>query len=163
VKKAAAALVLWLALYPASADAAADKEVLCKMYFVAVHWLHNRFPTAEDLAKCIKDPAGWREAYLGGSSGGSRGGGAGSSGSSGRSATPDATALGLCLEAILEAQALDGNSTLNLTESNVFLDSETTIVDGAVELTDKHRATTAHSFHCEVEERKVASLNIRSR
>ena len=80
-----------------------------------------------------------------------------------RSAAPDATALGLCLDAILESQALDGNSRLNLTESQIFLDAKTTIVDGSVELTDQHGAITEHGFHCEVEGRKVASLNIRSR
>ncbi len=158
-------LVLWLTLYPASAEAAVDKEIICKMYFGAIQWLHDRFPTSEDLAQCIKDPAGWREAYLGkngGTSGGFHGGGAGPSGISARSAAPDATALGLCLDAILETQALDGISRLNLTESQIFLDGKTTIVDGAVELSDQHGAISAHGFHCEVEGRKVASLNVRS-
>ncbi len=118
------------------------------------------------MAQCIKDPAAWREAYLskdGGTSGGFRGGGAGPSGSSARSAAPDATALGLCLDAILETQALDDKSRLGLTESQIFLDGQTTIVDGAVELSDQNGAISAHGFHCEVEGRKVASLNIRSR
>ena len=34
---------------------------------------------------------------------------------------------------------------------------------GAVELTDQHSAITAHGFHCEVEGRFVASLDIRGR
>ena len=141
-------------------------EVLCKMYFVGMQWLHEFYPTNEDLAQCLKDPAGWRKAYiakLAGSSGGFGGGGAGPSGSSARSAAPDATALGLCLDAILESQALDGNSRLNLTESQIFLDAKTTIVDGTVELTDRHGAITEHGFHCEVEGRNVANLNVRSR
>ncbi len=166
VKKAAAMLVLWLMLFPASAEAAGNMEVLCKMYFVGMQWLHDMSPTKEDLAQCIKDPAGWRKAYLAkqaGSPGGFGGGGAGPSGSSGQSAAPDATALGLCLDAIFETQALDGSSRLNLEESQIFLDGKTTIVDGAVELTDRHGAITAHGFHCEVEGRKVAKLNIRSR
>ena len=166
VKKAVAMLVLWLTFFPASGHAAPDMEIMCKMYFGAIQWLHDRYPTSEDLAQCTKDPAGWREAYLGkngGTSGGFRGGGAGPSGSSRGSATPDATAVGLCLDAILETQALDGNSRLNLTESQIFLDGKTTIVDGAVELTDRHGATTAHGFHCEVEGRRVANLNVRSR
>ncbi len=168
MKKAAATLVLWLTIVSAPALAAGDKEVLCKMYFVGMQWLHEFFPTSEDLAYCIKDPAGWRQAFiakLAGSSGGFGGGGAGvgPSGSSARSAAPDATALGLCLDAILESQALDGNSRLNLTESQIFLDAKTTIVDGSVELTDQHGAITEHGFHCEVEGRKVAKLNIRSR
>jgi hypothetical protein len=165
VKKAAATLVLWLTVFSASAHAAGDKEVLCKMYFVGMQWLHEFFPTSEDLAQCIKDPAAWRRAYiakLAGSSVGFGGGGAGPSGSSARSAAPDATALGLCLDAILESQALDGDSRLNLTESQIFLDGKTTIVDGAVEVTDQHGAITAHGFHCEVEGRKVANLIIRS-
>ncbi len=165
MKKAAAMLVLWLMLFPASADAAGNMEVLCKMYFVGMRWLHDRSPTNEDLAKCVKDPAGWRRAYLAKNargSGGIGGGGAGPSGASARSAAPDATALGLCLDAILESQALDDNSRLNLTKSQIFLDGKTTIVDGAVELTDRHGAITGHGFHCEVEGRKVAKLNIRS-
>ena len=159
-------LVLWLMLFPASAEAAGNMEVLCKMYFVGMQWLHDMSPTKEDLAQCIKDPAGWRKAYLAklaGSSGWVGGGGAGPLGTSARSAAPDATALGLCLDAILESQALDGNSRLNLTESQIFLDAKTTIVDGLVELTDQHGAITGHGFHCEVEGRKVAKLNIRSR
>ena len=136
------------------------------MYFVAMNQLHGFVPTNEDLAKCAKDPTGWHKAYLGklgGSSGGFGGGGGGSSGSSGRSAAPDATALGLCLDAILETQALDDNSRLGLTESQIFLDGQTTIVDGAVELSDQNGAISAHGFYCEVEGRKVARLNIRSR
>ncbi len=166
MKKAAATLVLWLTIVSAPALAAGNKEVLCKMYFVGMQWLHEFYPTNEDLAQCLKDPAGWRKAYiakLAGSSGGFGGGGAGPSGASARSAAPDATALGLCLDAILESQALDGNSRLNLTESQIFLDGKTTIVEGSVELTDRHGAITAHGFHCEVEGRKVAKLNIRSR
>ncbi len=166
MKKAAATLVLWLTIVSAPALAAGDKEVLCKMYFVGMQWLHEFFPTSEDLAQCLKDPAEWRKAYiakLAGSSGGFGGGGAGPSGASARSAAPDATALGLCLDAILESQALDGNSGLNLTESQIFLDGKTTIVDGAVELTDRHGAITGHGFHCEVEGRNVANLNVRSR
>ncbi len=158
--------VLWLMFFPASADAAGNMEVLCTMYFVGMQWLHDMSPTKEDLAHCIKDPAGWRKAYLAkqaGSPGGFGGGGAGPSGSSGKSAAPDATALGLCLDAIFETQALDGSSRLNLEESQIFLDGKTTIVDGAVGLTDRHGAITAHGFHCEVEGRKVAKLNIRSR
>ncbi len=165
MKKAVATLVLWLTLFPASAHAAVDYEFLCKMYFVAMSRLHDFLPTNEDLAECAKDPTGWRKAYLarlGGSSGGFRGGGGGSSGSSGRSAAPDATALGLCLDAILKTQALDDNSTLGLTESEIFLDGQTTIVDGAVELSDQYGAISAHGFHCEVEGRKVARLNVRS-
>ena len=50
---------------PTSAHADADKEVLCKMFFVGIHWLNEPFPTNEDLAQCINDPAGWRDAYLG--------------------------------------------------------------------------------------------------
>ena len=141
-------------------------EVLCKMYFVGMQWLHDMSPTNEDLAQCIKDPAKWREAYLAnnaGSSGGFGGGGVAPSGSSRQSAAPDATALGLCLDAILETRALDGISRLNLTDSQTFLDGGTTIVDGAVEITVRHGAITAHGFHCEVEERKVAHLNIRNR
>ncbi len=166
MKKAAATLVLWLTIVSAPALAAGNKEVLCKMYFVGMQWLHEFFPTNEDLAQCLKDPAGWRKAYiakLSESSGGFGGGGAGPSGASARSAAPDATALGLCLDAILESQALDGNSRLNLTESQIFLDGKTTIVDGAVELTDRHGAITGHGFHCEVEGRNVANLNVRSR
>ncbi len=166
VKKVAAMLVLWLTIIPGSADAAGNQEVLCKMYFVGIHWLHNLFPTNDDLAQCIKDPAGWRKAYLAknvGSSGAFGGGGAGPSGSSGQSAAPDATALGLCLDAILETQALDDKSRLSLTESQIFLDRKTTVVDGAVELTNRRGDITAHGFHCEVEGRKVANLNIRSR
>ncbi len=166
MKKAAAALVLWLTIFSASAHAAGNKEVLCKMYFVGMHWLHDLFPTNEDLGKCIKDPAGWRRAYLAknaGGSGGMGGGGAGRSGGSARSAMPDATALGLCLDAILETQALDGDSRLNLMQSQSFLDGKTTIVDGAVAITDQHGALTEHGFNCEVEKRKVAKLNIRSR
>ncbi len=168
MKKAAATLVFWLTIFSAPTLAAGNKEVLCKMYFVGMQWLHEFFPTSEDLAQCIKDPAGWRQAYiakLAGSSGGFGGGGAGvgPSGSSARSAVPDATALGLCLDAILKSQAFDGNSRLNLTESQIFLDRKTTIVDGAVVLTDQRGVITAHGFHCEVEERKVASLHIRSR
>ncbi len=166
MKKAAATLVLWLTIVSAPALAAGDKEVLCKMYFVGMHWLHDLYPTNEDLGKCIKDPAGWRNAYLAknaGASGGIGGGGAGPSGASARSAAPDATALGLCLDAILETQALDDKSSLSLTESQIFLDRDTTIVDGAVELTNRRGTTTVHGFHCEVEGRKVASLNIRSR
>ncbi len=168
MKKATVTLVLWLTIISASAQAAGDKEVLCKMYFVGMQWLHEFFPTSEDLAHCLKDPAGWRKAFiakLAGSSGGfgGGGGGAGPSGSSARSAVPDATALGLCLDAILESQALDGNPRLNLTESQTFLDGKTTIVDGAVEIADQRGAIAAHGFHCEVEGRKVANLNIRSR
>ncbi len=168
VKKAAAILAIWISIFSASAQAAGDKEVLCKMYFVGMRWLHEFFPTSEDLAQCIKDPAGWRQGYiakLAGSSGGFGGGGAGvgPSGSSARSAVPDATALGLCLDAILKSQALDGNSRLNLTESLIFLDRKTTIVEGAVELTDQRGAITTQGFHCEVEGRKVANLNIQSR
>ncbi len=165
VKKAAATLVLWLTIFSAPADAAGDKEVLCKMYFVGMQWLHEFFPTNEDLAQCIKDPARWRKAYLAknaGSSGWFGGGGAGPSGSSARSPVPDATALGLCLDAILETQALDGNPKLNLAESQSFLDGKTTIVDGAVEITDRHGVITKHLFNCEVEERKVANLTLRS-
>ncbi len=165
MKKAAATLVLWLTILSAPAHAAGDKEVLCKMYFVGMQWLHEFFPTNEDLAQCIKDPARWRKAYLAknaGSSGWFGGGGAGPSGSSARSPVPDATALGLCLDAILEPQELDGIPRLNLTESQTFLDGKTTIVEGAVELTDQHSAITAHRFHCEVEGRKVANLIIRS-
>ncbi len=166
VKKAAAILALWISIFSASAQAAGDKEVLCKMYFVGMQWLHEFFPTSEDLAQCIKDPVRWREAYLGkngGTSGGFHGGGAGPSGISARSAAPDATALGLCLDAVLESQALDGNSRINLTESLIFLDRKTTIVEGAVELTDQRGAITTQGFHCEVEGRKVANLNIQSR
>ncbi len=166
MKKAAATLVLWLTIVSAPALAAGNKEVLCKMYFVGMQWLHEFFPTSEDLAQCLSDPAGWRQAYLAklaGSSGGFGGGGAGPSGPSARSAAPDATALGLCLDAILETQALDSNSSLNLTESQVFFNGKTTIVDVAVELTDRHGAITDHGFHCEVEGRKVAKLNTRSR
>jgi hypothetical protein len=76
---------------------------------------------------------------------------------------PDATALGLCLDAILGSPDIDGDSRLNLTESRVFLDGRTTIVDGSVELTDQLGTTTGHGFHCEVEGRKVANLIIRSR
>ncbi len=166
VKRTAAALVLWLTIFSASAHAAGNMEVLCKMYFVGMQWLHDMSPTNEDLGKCITDPAGWRKAYLaknGGASGGIGGGGAGPSGASARSAAPDAPALGLCLDAILETQALDGNSRLNLMDSQSFLDGKTTIVDGAVEITDRHGAITEHGFNCEVERRKVAKLNIRSR
>ncbi len=168
MKKAAATLVLWLTIVSAPALAAGNIEVLCKMYFVGMQWLHEFFPTSEDLAQCLKDPAGWRKAYiakLAGTSGGFGGGGAGagSSGVSARSTMPDATALGLCLDAILESQALDGNSRLDMTESQIFLDAKTTIVDGAVELTDQHGAITEHGFHCEVEGRNVANLNVRSR
>ena len=166
VKKSVATLVLWLTFYPASGAAADDNEFLYKMYISEIHWLYELFPTNEYFAQCIKDPAGWRDAYLGklgGSSGGFRGGGAGPSGSSGRSEAPDATALGLCLDAILETPPLDDRSRLGLTESQSFFDGKTTIIDGAVELTDQHGAITAHGFHCEVEGRKVASLDIRSR
>ena len=166
MKKAVATLVLWLTFFPASAPAAAEYEFLCKMYFSAIYRLHDFRPTDKDLAKCAKDPTKWRKAYLarlGGSSGGFRGGGGGSSGSSGRSAAPDATALGLCLDAILETQALDDNSSLGLTESQILLDGRTTIVNGAVELSDQNGAISVHGFHCEVEGRKVASLNVRSR
>ncbi len=165
MKNAVATLVLWLTLFPASAHAAVDYGFLCNMYFVAMHRLDNFLPTDKDLAKCAKDPTGWHKAYLaslGGSSAGFGGGGVAPSRSSGRSAAPDATALGLCLDAILETQALDGNSRLGLTESQIFLDGQTTIVDGAVELSDQNGAISAHGFHCEVEGRKVASLNVRS-
>ncbi len=79
-EKSSAALVFWLMFYPASGHAAAGNEVLCEMYFVGFHWQYELFPTKEDLAQCIKDPAGRRDAYLGrlgGSSGGFRDGGTG--------------------------------------------------------------------------------------
>ncbi len=62
----------------------------------------------------------------------------------------------------LRPPALDDRSRLGLTESRSFLDAKTTIIDGAVELTDQQGAITAHGFHCEVEGRKAASLDIRS-
>ena len=78
-------------LIPGSANAAADKVVLCKMYFLGIHWLHNLYPTNDDLVQCIKDLAGWREAYFANNVGSSGVGGAGPLGSAGGSAAPDAT------------------------------------------------------------------------
>ena len=62
----------------------------------------------------------------------------------------------------LRPPALDDRSRLGLTESRSFLDGKTTIIDGAVELTDQQGAITAHDFHCKVEGREAASLDIRS-
>ena len=49
-----------------------------------------------------------------------------------------------------------------MTESRSFLDGKTTIIDGAVELTDQQGAITAHDFNCKVEGREAASVDIRS-
>lgn len=169
MKKIGVAFSLWLMLNPGSAYAGADQKILCKMYFVAIHWLHNLFPTSEDLAQCVKDPAGWRNAFLGRhteSSGGSRrggGDGGGAAGSGRQSGTPDELVLGLCLDAILEGKTAANRSGLGLTESNIVLDGGTTIINGSVEMTDRNGAVTAHNFHCEVEERKVANLSMRER
>ncbi len=62
----------------------------------------------------------------------------------------------------LRPPALDDRSRLGLTESRSFLDAKTTIIDGAVEFTDQHGAITAHDFHCKVEGREAASVDIRS-